>query len=155
MNCDKVQEQIPNYLEDLLSETQRKDLRAHFADCERCTDYTLKQTSFASDLRRLTVLTPTFDLEKTVLEAFIASRVKQERRWPVVAALLALAIILFFCILIWRRGREMPPSAPVASTTATPKEYLNQLENIESILTEVSAAFEPEESPKPPLETQK
>lgn len=49
--CHKVEEQIQKYLEDLLPESERSEIRKHLADCHKCALFLQELGSFTSDLR--------------------------------------------------------------------------------------------------------
>jgi hypothetical protein len=158
VSCSNIQEKIPNYLEDLLSEAERKSFRAHFGDCERCAEYALKQTSLAADLRRLNTLQPEFDLENLVSEAFQASRGKSGRRVSFFVKLLAAEVLVFAFLWVLYVQRyevrdffaELPqkiaakasairPLTPEQKADQDAKAQFERLKTIQKLLSEEAA----------------
>jgi anti-sigma factor RsiW len=150
VNCAQYQEKIPSFLEDLLSEAERRSFRAHLFDCERCSSYALNPTNLAADLRRLNTLPPDFDLEKTVMEAFEASKKKKHRlskmAWFLIIEL-AVFLLMFWIFVNRQAVQEAVELLPqkIASFSARPapspahskeeaRAYLKRLEIIQETL---------------------
>ena len=61
MNCDRIEEFIPRYLENDLSEEDRGTVEAHLASCARCRESLEAFTTLEESLGRLKVAVPSWE----------------------------------------------------------------------------------------------
>lgn len=74
MNCDEVQQKIPDYLEDMVPESCHHDVHTHLRSCKGCMRYAEQIGTFASELKRVSPDGLSFDLVAAVSrEIFSAS----------------------------------------------------------------------------------
>lgn len=67
MKCFEIQNEIPEYLEDMLAESVRSKIHAHLLGCDACRSHAARLGSLAGDLRELAHVALPFDLEKAVM----------------------------------------------------------------------------------------
>ncbi len=150
MNCNQTQEKIHNYLEDLLPEPERAEVRRHVRDCEPCMSCVLMQGSFAADLKRLNYVRPAFDMTQLVTEAAVLNqrgfRLKRAGDTlgikvgitTVVIRLMAMGIYIYGPEAVQRIRFQSPSEnkpLPVESESEA-ELYIQQLKVIEQGLTE-------------------
>ena len=119
MNCVEVQPKLREYLDDLLPEQNREQIRSHLSECRSCYQHSLTFGSFAGDLKKLAEEIPVpEDLTDSVWASLkrragrqIENAASQESskkrivRWTA-GALVLLAAGLFF----YRLGSSRPHS---------------------------------------------
>ena len=66
MNCDKASAWMHDFLEDMLDEPQREEIRAHLAGCASCHELSQSLGGFSTDLKLLNHWNVDFDLEQAV-----------------------------------------------------------------------------------------
>lgn len=68
MNCADVQNQTPEYLEDMVPEEIRARIRTHLASCSTCQKHASRLSSFSGDLKLMGQEEIPFDLVRAVRE---------------------------------------------------------------------------------------
>ncbi len=77
MKCYEVQKKAVEYLEDMLPENLRSEIRSHLSGCGTCKSHTLRLGSITGDLQRLGSGPLPFDLTREVLRALSGKVPKQ------------------------------------------------------------------------------
>lgn len=97
MKCFEIQNEIPEYLEDMLAESVRSRIHAHLAGCEACRSHAARLGSLAGDLKEIARVSLPFDLEKAV-------SAELEKQPAASAAFSGKKIAALFLILICAAG---------------------------------------------------
>lgn len=133
MTCPQVKPQIRAYLDDLLSESAREEVRSHLRGCEACRAFSMTFGTFAGELKKIVGEIPVpKDLEDTVWEHLENPRVsstgldrdeKKARRrnlWKVGAIIFAGSTVLIFRFFSQNHLPSKPPEKPATQTAQTP-----------------------------------
>ena len=127
MNCRETSKKLKEFFEDLLSENQRSEVRAHLEVCGPCTKYSLQFGSFARDLLRMTDREIPFDLTAEILWELGKEPDKRKADsessgpvWKRAAA--ACLVFAVFGVLVFYLSRQNPvaPPSPQRQTVPAP-----------------------------------
>ena len=115
LSCPQSQKQIPDFLDDLLSEADRRLLRNHLQDCAPCRKYRFRQGHWAVDLNKINSLELPFDLAGGIREALLHpedfTEVPAKKKFPknLTAALLIVPALMLFS---WAAGKSWHAAGP-------------------------------------------
>ena len=102
MKCDHIEELLPAYVEDDLSETERADVAAHMKDCPSCTEalgfYTQLETSLLA--RRELPPSPAPTFRRVALRVGIRRRHRVLRTLVSTPSLAAMGFVVFGLLLL-------------------------------------------------------
>jgi hypothetical protein len=77
MNCNKAQQQISDYLDDLLDEITRESLQTHVKSCAECADKLAEEESFRNQLKGLPVPPASYGFVDRALQNAVKTETKQ------------------------------------------------------------------------------
>lgn len=124
LNCRQNQNKVPQYAEDLLSESDRRLVREHLGGCEKCRAHAARHAGWASDLKKLNEVRVPFDLGEEILKSFHAppASAKLPRKTAVLGIVLCAAIAggYFSGRFSANHKPAAAPSAPAAVPAPVP-----------------------------------
>lgn len=145
--CEDVQKKLPDFLNDLLKEDSRTEMRDHLGICKACQDHVLRLSSFTTDLKLLAQGRIPFDLSTTVITQLQSKKIEPDRRsfsifvWVMVTALVTAGFFIFFSPLKKTPNSDQFPSKSENVPTSETEQLhaLQQLEAINSQLEKMTA----------------
>ncbi|MFQ5823153.1 MAG: anti-sigma factor family protein [bacterium] len=148
--CKRFEGQIFDYLDDLLPNTQKKEIEKHFEECSRCSNAFKEIKNIRSLLRRLKTVKTSSDFE-TVLRTRISMERSLSRRGiinlpikiPLYAAAGALLIIAASFILgstnnFFHASNSNEPSTLVPSYSTDPNLSIDSSPNFQNLPEKVN-----------------
>lgn len=158
MKCYQIQKKMPAYLDDMLPETLRSEVRGHLSVCDVCRGHGLRLGSIAGDLKRLGNAEAPFNLTDEVLHRL--SQKPEDQRLSVrgkylpgilgsILVIGGIGAAIFYLKPVLAKLQKVVSTEPV-SKTASPQDdiLLEQLKQMDAGLSRVTANAGLADTPK-------
>ncbi|MBC7329692.1 zf-HC2 domain-containing protein [bacterium] len=116
MDCKRIEDILPLYLEGSLSEEETREVERHLASCERCLSSYEEWRRCFSALQSVPRLQAPMNIWFNVKQG-LSQRVERKIAWfPAFASLIGVSIVLVFLFLnLYTQHRSAPPTPPTIS----------------------------------------